>query len=64
MGKKKQDQSKIPDAAQAVIPELTPPNSKNLMFKEYSQYPKYAPQMIQEYYGGKGKKNILRPYVY
>ena len=63
-GKKKADKSKIETAAQAVVPELSPPTSKSLMFKEYSQYPKYAPQMLQEYYSGRSKKHIARPYVY
>ena len=64
LGRKKADKSKLEAAAQTVVPELPPPTSKSLMFKEYSQFPKYAPQMLQEYYSGKVKKNLVRPYVY
>ncbi|CAK8696985.1 unnamed protein product [Clavelina lepadiformis] len=63
-GRKRADKTKFGSMAQAVVPELPPPTSKSLMFKEYAQYPKYAPQMLDDYYRGRVGKEIVRPFVY
>jgi len=63
-GRKRMDPSKLEASVESVVPALPPPTSKSLMFKEYAQYPKYAPQMLQEYYNGRTRKPALRPYVF
>ncbi|XP_078481852.1 uncharacterized protein LOC100184116 [Ciona intestinalis] len=63
-GRKRADPNKVEDEAKAIVPELPTPKSKSLMFKEYAQYPKYAPQMISDFYSGKTRKGVTRPYVY
>nr|CAB3262847.1 uncharacterized protein LOC100184116 [Phallusia mammillata] len=63
-GRKRGDPTKVEASAHAVVPELSPPTSRSLMFKEYAQFPKYAPQMLQDYYSGRTRKGIPRPYVF
>merc|ERR1712136_94056 len=59
-GRKKEDPTKIDDAAGAVVPAVRAPSSKNLMFKEYTQYPKYAPQMLSDFYRGRNKSSAIK----
>lgn len=64
-GRKRESRDHREPRIDAIVPDLpSGPNSKELMFKEYCQYPKYAPQILDAYYSTSQFKRIVRPYVW
>ena len=59
-GRKKEDPTKVESAIHAVVPAIRAPTSKSLMFKEYTQYPKYAPQMLSDFYRSRNKSSSIK----
>lgn len=57
-GRKRKFSSYIEPLVEVVVPNVDVPSSKDLMFKEYTQYPKYAPQMLDGYYNDKKTKRL------
>ena len=62
-GRKREFSAYIDPSADVVVPDVPVPSSKDLMFKEYTQYPKYAPQMLDGYYNSMQLRRLVRPFA-
>nr|XP_039273047.1 uncharacterized protein LOC120347209 [Styela clava] len=63
-GRKRESVLHIEARIDAVVPDVPAPTSKQLMFKEYAQYPKYAPQMLEGYYNSMHIRRLVRPHAW